>query len=380
MSRFTLFSRLPQELQDEVWDAAIRDDGPAAHFFTIYDVVRDDPSSVVPTEKRIVPTRGINSLRCPRPLLGLAAPRSSDDSRQSWIDRNESAYMIDSGLWTACWESRQRMLKRFPLTVLPPPAGAHPPAGVPAGIAPLSLNRTPLTMPFLSDNGERQYLTIRPYDDLLCFQFARGSHFAVDSDSHWDYMQGLPLFMGWWVPRARWWCPGLVRHVAVEFSPALEQSARQVFHFRTPGANLLDALEVRGLDRFWFISHTLERRYRADEDRSSRRRFRAAGGMELVEVLDGDGEWRDPSVWQPPLYRCFPGLSAAHDLVCDLERLRMFLRPPWAHVNTDASPHLPPRFGVLACVRPGTERDLPTESEWLAENPGATSSPGSGNT
>jgi hypothetical protein len=37
MPQFHQFSDLPKELRDEIWDTAIRDDGPGVHFFSVYD-------------------------------------------------------------------------------------------------------------------------------------------------------------------------------------------------------------------------------------------------------------------------------------------------------------------------------------------------------
>lgn len=159
MASFKRFPDLPQKLQNQVWDFAIRDDEPSAHILSVYHNSYDqeiiDPSTVIrPGGKRpeeISFVRGFD--------LVLAAPLRGDTGQHSWSLGNHSAYMEDSGLWTACHDSRDRMLRRFGREDHCPQAagaGRHGSAG------------PSVTMEFSSDSGERQYLTICPSADLLC--------------------------------------------------------------------------------------------------------------------------------------------------------------------------------------------------------------------
>lgn len=348
MSQFTIFTELPQELRDHIWDLAIRDDGPAAHFFTMYDPAVD-PHDVVRLEERVHATRGGYSPFC---RVGFAAPQRRGTSEPSWVEGNVSTYITDSGLWTACWDSRKRMLWHFRPEANSPPTTPHS-------------STAPVTMPFRRENGGRQYLTIRPSEDLLCLQFAQGSVIRRESGYHWTYVQDFPWFRGrhWWEP------PQRVRHVAVEFDMAWLDGIGG-----WPFSGLLSADRIAGLAGFWFISYGLERRYRADGDRRGRRNFRTGGGADLVEVRAGDDEWWDRSTdgwWLPS------GESAAVRLGGPVRSLALHWAQNLTHLKTrmvldgydsddsDSEPPLPLQYGVLACVKTGSENHLPTKSEWM---------------
>ncbi|KAK7696775.1 hypothetical protein SLS64_014225 [Diaporthe eres] len=355
MSQFTIFSRLPHELRDQIWDQAIRDDGPAAHFFTMYDPAVDTDHAVR-QEKRVHATSGGND---PSYRVGLAAPHDRRWGEHSWTVGNVSAYMTDSGLWTACRASRRRMLWHFRPTATSSPAAPDPADELPAS------STAPVTMPFRRDNGERQYLTIRPSEDLLCFQLASSSAISRQEGDHWIHLQNFPLFR-WRRPGGGWESPQRMRHIAIEYDVEYldEMTASWLRQ------SCIMAEDVVGLAGFWFINYRLERRYRPDKDRRARKTFRAAGGVEFVEVRKGDDEWWDrvygpkadrtgcpefeqAKIWNymkkgmPPDQSIFDSSDESSDDTADERRL-------------------PLRYGVLACVNPGSAKHLPTKSEWIS--------------
>ncbi|KAG6362768.1 hypothetical protein INS49_007862 [Diaporthe citri] len=315
-----------------------------------------DLDDVVRVETRIHATSSWND---PFYRVGLAAPQGRGSSEHSWTDGNVSAYMTDSGLWTACWESRKRMLWHFRSTATSSPPVTDPAHGIPHPCT------APVTMPFRRDNGEREYLTIRPSEDLLCLQFAEGSFISHRSGYHWGDVQNFPLFR-WRRPNGRWEPPERVRHVAIELNMAwLDDGV-----MGGPIHGLLKADYVDGLAGFWFINYGLERRYRADGDRRGRRTFRAGGGVEFVEVLFGDDEWWDRSGRSDAVRSGGPAFSAAQDLARQLT----FLKAKMAEMGDDGDDssddgagerRLPLRYGVLACVKPGSAKHLLTKSEWI---------------
>lgn len=328
MSQFNKFSELPQELQDQIWDLAIRDDRPAAHFFTVYDPAQDC-DDIVRHEKRVHVARAGH---VPPYGVGLAAPEVPETCRQSWTDGNLSAYMTDSALWTACWNSRKRMLWHF---------------------RPTATRSLAVTMPFLRDDGKRQYLTIRPSEDLLCLQFPTGSAIR-EQKRYWRLLRDFPLLRsrlshGWWQ------LPERVRHLAIDL---LDMEWFQTLFADWPYLHLLnvDGMASAGLAGFWLINYGLDRRYRADGDRRGRRTFRAAGGVELVEVLADDNEWWDRSSG--------PERSLARRLtqyMADLNERTVGWKKVARITQEFQYEH---QFGVLACVKPGSEKHLPTKSEW----------------
>ncbi len=106
---FHPFPRLPKELRDAIWALAIRPEQPSAHFFTVFDSSNDAEWSALSR----VSIRHPLQARC-----GPATPEShaTDESQErqfSWSQGNRSAYLIDSGLWTACTESRNAIERRF---------------------------------------------------------------------------------------------------------------------------------------------------------------------------------------------------------------------------------------------------------------------------
>jgi hypothetical protein len=121
MSEFHKFPFLPWEIRDKIWNFA-RHRKPCtyrhgnAHFFRIYNVKdKTDPSHL---ENDVHPSSGIPE------YVRFAAPRwfSKDDTQPSfellstrptsWTENNPSMYLADSGLWTACHESRRVMERR----------------------------------------------------------------------------------------------------------------------------------------------------------------------------------------------------------------------------------------------------------------------------
>ncbi|KAK1763741.1 hypothetical protein QBC33DRAFT_549069 [Phialemonium atrogriseum] len=96
----------------------------------------------------------------------LAAPRCSESDRQalSWTTSNPSAYLIDSGLWTACKELRERMERRFDTE-------GWRRRIIPYRETPFEkeLPDAPATATFTS-SGERRCFTTYPKSDLFCLQ------------------------------------------------------------------------------------------------------------------------------------------------------------------------------------------------------------------
>lgn len=104
---FPLFSSFPNEIQELIWDAAVRPVPGRQHvqrfFITDHYLNQADPRY---------------------PILGdfirfgrQDGPRSGFSLALPWYDPqgnpNESVYAMDSGLWTACTASRAAMVRRF---------------------------------------------------------------------------------------------------------------------------------------------------------------------------------------------------------------------------------------------------------------------------
>ncbi|KAI1455752.1 hypothetical protein F4805DRAFT_459398 [Annulohypoxylon moriforme] len=211
LTTFHLFAQLPQELRDIIWDAAIRPDVPSAHFFTAWNgeenKQHDDYSTMA--DRSVVGRGHKHGVPC-----GLAAPRSdrTDPDTASWFDDNPSAYMVDSALWTACWDSREAMIRRFGnrrvvyrknyltdmLTQEPPECDDSPATGT------------------MVQDGKRQYFTVCPKTDLICLQ-----PFNKHSILLWPTLESdVPIFNIRGSPRP---------HIALEFDPAWVEDEKLAF-------------------------------------------------------------------------------------------------------------------------------------------------------
>ncbi|KAI2463262.1 hypothetical protein F4781DRAFT_133673 [Annulohypoxylon bovei var. microspora] len=103
---FTSFSNLPKELRDMIWDFAIRDERPGAHFFLLGNLCEE--LNAVDLKYEQIHSKEEEKF----PIFAL---RYSVDATDGFprTTYNQSAYLIDSGLWTACRESRDAMQRRF---------------------------------------------------------------------------------------------------------------------------------------------------------------------------------------------------------------------------------------------------------------------------
>lgn len=348
---------------------AIRKDEPGVHLFTMYDT-KKDPDSVIDPTKKVHVTRDPELISWPGLIsfyTGLAAPRNRRNGRLSWTDGNTSTYLQDSGLWTACHESRERMLRHFK------PSETSPQASRFRQLNPQTIwniqakPNSSVNMEFTRDNGERQYLTIRPSTDLICLQVIEDSKISFGSnDFDWQDVGEFPLF--------RWrgddgyysYCSD-IKNVAVEYDPAWEESNNSYDHFPTVGGVFTFICDIPGLDAFWFIDYRLTRKFKRDEgDRHGRRRMFHADSMTFIEVISIDNEW-----CCCPKEGCSDeclsnGMSStphrAHDLAEDCGSYHL----QWLDTESDdGEPWYYGDYGVLACVDLELEGELPTVTEWF---------------
>ncbi|KAF4447869.1 hypothetical protein F53441_8674 [Fusarium austroafricanum] len=116
---FPKFRALPREIREEIWKFATRPDEPGVHYFSISR--NEQYSHSKNLKNAVIPKYEI-------PNIILSAPnwfiRSADHVRYvgterdpaSWRVNNPSLYLFDSGLWTACKESRMVMRKHYRLS------------------------------------------------------------------------------------------------------------------------------------------------------------------------------------------------------------------------------------------------------------------------
>lgn len=105
---FTCFGDLPKELRDCIWELAIQNDKdePEIHFFS----VSDEPQRYVNDREG---TRTITEWMDAYSYAKAPMWKSGRGYHKAWDSRkNPSGYLLDSGLWLACVESRDAVARR----------------------------------------------------------------------------------------------------------------------------------------------------------------------------------------------------------------------------------------------------------------------------
>ncbi|KAH7195973.1 hypothetical protein DER44DRAFT_814623 [Fusarium oxysporum] len=151
-TEFSLFSALLTELREEIWNLAIRPKRSGVHIFRVYSTYMDHETS--PEEVIHFSANEASFYGHERFELSLAVPlphKSLDGANKDGA-RMTSSYMIDTGLWTACHESRSMMKKAF-LTIK---NTRHGKVYIPKPV-----------MCCYHSGGARFYFTMRPMSDLF---------------------------------------------------------------------------------------------------------------------------------------------------------------------------------------------------------------------
>ncbi|KAL7943713.1 hypothetical protein V8C42DRAFT_346633 [Trichoderma barbatum] len=175
---FHPFPQLPFELREMIWKAAIRPQGRGVQFFTF-----TEPSTHTPECLAVLAS---DTLTAKKPRLTISLDNNTS---------NVSTCLMDSGLWTACYESRMILQREFKKRRRfgPDERTGH-----------------------FTSSGLDRYFTYYPGNDLVCFQhqdlkklvqwewkdvyhvqpFLRAYHVdvALEYDQKWQYFfrEALP--------------------------------------------------------------------------------------------------------------------------------------------------------------------------------------------
>ncbi|KAK2022280.1 hypothetical protein LX32DRAFT_645634 [Colletotrichum zoysiae] len=202
---FRLFSLLPGELRDQIWDHSVRPQGiRGVQYFSIFPY-DDIPEAF---SRHLIPPAKIFQLE----LFGPPRPEDAE-SLPSW-NLNRSTYSIDGGLWTACKESRAAMHRRYK-----PERWSQFYDSQRSNSHQESLWRShpiitgggrfadmPATFLVNSDKGH-QYFTLLPAKDLIYIQ---GMPSSLDGlENLYEYMPFSSPSYGF----------GGIRHLAIELDP-----------------------------------------------------------------------------------------------------------------------------------------------------------------
>ncbi|KAK4034713.1 hypothetical protein C8A01DRAFT_38817 [Parachaetomium inaequale] len=281
---FHLFPLLPKELRDAIWALAIRPERPSAHFFTVFDSSNDAEWSLLSQHSIRHPLVKRCSLAAPQPRRDTFDNDHQQQQQQqqqqfSWIRGNRSAYLIDSGLWTACTESRDAMERLFKVAEwdikraamrLPSPIRDLPDASA--------------TVSF-SSNDEWQRCLTHPKTDLFLLLPFDGE--MVDWE---DLGRPVPIFDA--VEKF------YVGHIALDYDPGWLMEGDYLDPYdswASPGTigcviraatNQLDWAE-----NLWFVDYRIRRHPGALLTTTNRHQFHG-NGCKFTEVREGDTDWK----------------------------------------------------------------------------------------
>ncbi|KAH7017180.1 hypothetical protein EDB80DRAFT_772641 [Ilyonectria destructans] len=166
---FSCFSELPAEIRLAIWEFAVRPTGRGGglHQFSILHV--QETMDGILRGLTMLPTPPATDV--PPYMAAVSRLRNTHGSYNK--ASNQSAYLWDAGLWTACTESRQVITKHFNCQQWHAAKKPFPRRfGNESSSAPMEIkshdhDAIPATMT-VKQNNEHWQLMVRPYQDLFC--------------------------------------------------------------------------------------------------------------------------------------------------------------------------------------------------------------------
>ncbi|KAI8723845.1 2EXR domain-containing protein [Fusarium sp. LHS14.1] len=233
---FHPFPSLPTELRLAIWKLALRSEGstrPGAHFFGILVLHQDEDADSLISHSLL--RRGWIYDPHSR-LIGPRFTAVSTEDRSvgikqvpaSWTVNNPSTYLIDSGLWLACWESRltsaNGTFSSYPYK-LPMPSQSD---------AQVSL-----------DHPDR-FIVVYPDKDLFCFQPYDWYTWDLGGD-----------FYNFLVDTFN----GRVKNAAIEYNPQWAGGDHELKIFDNFFHLAIGSATLAYLESVWFIDYRIKRRH-----------------------------------------------------------------------------------------------------------------------
>ncbi|KAK0666040.1 hypothetical protein QBC41DRAFT_157124 [Cercophora samala] len=285
---FPRFPWLPHELRHMIWEFAIRPAVPGAHIFTISDNASRLCDDSQEYEDHV-------SVCQPR----HAQPHSARIGGELHsANNNPSTYLTDSGLWTACRESRSVMERKL----LKPKDSRL-----------IFWNdRINELSPFCPLASTRRQIALCPSQDLIILQADTLTPFLWASQGVLD--RTISTYRSAMLSSCTFWTAmlsraGEERHIAIEYNPEWDSMSLHWGEIH----GFVDLLLGPSLDEsvaapthVWFIDYRLKRRNRVPtekqlhaETQQQEPRVYYGNGLRYVEVSDkdegdcGDGEWND---------------------------------------------------------------------------------------
>ncbi|KAK4208257.1 hypothetical protein QBC37DRAFT_405449 [Rhypophila decipiens] len=329
-SSFEPFSQFPTEIQDKIWEMAMRGNvmGFHAFFFKPFSPATDGVYSSKCTiygynckEAQELwyptPTTTKAIILAPRGLGVSQIVRTPDILRSDcWHYLNESMYLEDGGLWLATRGSRSAMARKH---VKP----AHPsaPAAAATSGAPVPPSKTMSAAITGSFETHVQHIPFHiAKQDVVCIQcdwrapdVSRFESFSHSILSAFRGVENLAVeFDRWMVTDVHLESPanpGILAN-AVRYPNGQIAGLGWPPHLRSPFLQLLKAkCQMRGdRPKLWFIDLSLKRatepNLHAAQNPTRQRDVFEGKFCRFVEVRWGDWDWTGPAF--KPSHRCFP--------------------------------------------------------------------------
>ncbi|RBA21885.1 hypothetical protein FPRO05_00232 [Fusarium proliferatum] len=282
---FYQFSLLPRELRDQIWHFAMRPHHRGVQIFQIHNPPSHDENRPMSSsfmdylysvyEKFTASYWASLMARKDARPWSLGAPLCSKYHKglDGTLDKNISTYMIDSGLWTACKESRRVIRKHF----------ANPsnsPYGLPE---PGRVSHCSGSNPF--------YFSIWPGSDLLILQIG---NFAANKR---NTQARISEFL--WTPSSPPWLIGSCQEIGIEYDLAwTDASLANDTSIVSPNVILTAILLLLRLPkrRLWLVDTNLKRKAGAPSSYGRDTMQFYASGRKFVQVslhdmVDNLNEW-----------------------------------------------------------------------------------------
>ncbi|KAF5988546.1 hypothetical protein FBULB1_1422 [Fusarium bulbicola] len=275
LNSFHYFGRLPPELQAHIWKLSVRPAKPGVHVFSLNSGSNENLS-----------TRGGNTVASPAPPSYLSAPkwafdptsnrpRNLRDTTASWTQNNPSTYLLDSGLWSACSQSRNIIRDKLDETkfLVVRTRANHQDA-----------NDTRLDT-LGAYTSQRRSIVVSPKDDLFILQLDHPDAFV------W-YLRdpAIPSETPAGAPQ--------LRNVGWQYNPIWATSVRESpwsLSLTYLCCYIVYGVKHGGLEALWLINYRIKRKYwvpSEEELNEPEPRIFESDGFRFTEVpASDDGPW-----------------------------------------------------------------------------------------
>ncbi|RBR18615.1 uncharacterized protein FIESC28_05967 [Fusarium coffeatum] len=326
---FHFFTRLPVELQTEIWTLAIRPTTPGVQTFSLSSKSGKELSENTAED---APWAVTYHLTAPKWAFAPMSNRvcTFQETLASWTKNNPSTYLVDSGVWNACRHShnvmRDIIKSRKPMVVKTKMVcgDLNVEASLPGGLP-----------------SSRRTVIVSPSQDLFILQLDRPDMLS------WSLFDDIaPIDT---VPKSIH-----VGHVGWQYHPAWAMSLRD-----SPWIGALDSLcsyivygiRFGGLETLWLINWRIKRKHwvpwKNEVERPSPKVFETDNLRFMEVILDENVESLDQLRWDEVGPE--DGLYTVVDFLAFVRQLQLSVSHVLTATQSQQGPRRTMSVKVLAC-------------------------------